>query len=120
MTYACCAHMRGATARTVAIAWCTLLGSCAFAQGNASFRTQRGELRSEGHSSRDDRRQSCRCGTYGYRDCSGHIAEIKLRCDKQYVFFPFDPEVNRLANTAGACHLEVVGEAGSTFDLIQS
>jgi TonB family protein len=52
---------------------------------------------------------------------SGRVSEIKLRCDKQYVFFPFDPELKyEVADRFGACAIELVGEPRSTFEFIQS
>jgi TonB family protein len=52
---------------------------------------------------------------------SGRIAEIKLRCDKRYVFFRYDPEVMyTIADKYGSCSMELVGEPGTQFKLIQS
>ncbi|MBB6093859.1 TonB family protein [Povalibacter uvarum] len=52
---------------------------------------------------------------------SGRIAEIKLRCDKRYVFFKYDPEVMyTIADKYGSCSMELVGEPGTQFKLIQS
>lgn len=52
---------------------------------------------------------------------SGHVSEIKLRCDKKYVSFGFDPDLYyRIADQYGNCRLEVVGDSGTLFDLIQS
>jgi len=51
----------------------------------------------------------------------GHVSEVRLRCDRRYVFFAFDPQVRYdVANGSGKCTLELVGEPGTTFSLIQS
>ena len=52
---------------------------------------------------------------------SGHIAEIKLRCEKQYVFFKFDPTMLYTINERyGSCEMEAIGDPGTHFTLIQS
>lgn len=52
---------------------------------------------------------------------SGRIAEIKLRCDKKYVFFKYEPEVQyTVAPQYGACGMELVGDPGTKFTLTQS
>lgn len=52
---------------------------------------------------------------------AGHIAEIKLRCDKRYVFFKYQPELQyTISDKAGACNMELIGEPGTTFRLIQA
>jgi TonB family protein len=52
---------------------------------------------------------------------SGRIAEIKLRCDKKYVFFKYDPQVQyTIAPEYGACGMELVGDPGTKFTLTQS
>jgi TonB family protein len=52
---------------------------------------------------------------------SGKIVEVKLRCDKRYVFFAFDPGLEyRVADPYGACSLELVGDPGTQFKLRQS
>jgi TonB family protein len=52
---------------------------------------------------------------------SGRIAEIKLRCDKKYVFFKYDPEVQyTVSQKYGACGMELVGDPGTKFTLTQS
>jgi TonB family protein len=51
----------------------------------------------------------------------GHVSEIKLRCDKRYVFFGFDQQLQyEIASQYGKCTIELVGEPGTTFSLIQS
>lgn len=52
---------------------------------------------------------------------SGHVAQLKLRCQRQYVSFAFDPELQyRVADGAGDCWLEVIGDPDTAFDLVQS
>lgn len=54
-------------------------------------------------------------------DLMGAVQELKLRCEQAYIYFPFDPEVQYgLADDAGQCTLQVIGDPGTTFDLIQS
>jgi TonB family protein len=51
----------------------------------------------------------------------GHITEIKLRCDKKYVGFAFESDLQyRINKTFGACWLEVIGDHGTRFHLTQS
>lgn len=51
----------------------------------------------------------------------GHLSEIKLRCDKKYVFFRYDPELQyKVSDKVGACAMELVGEPGTKFELVQS
>ena len=53
-------------------------------------------------------------------DVHGEIAEVKLRCDRKYVFFRFDPAMAYHVNdTYGDCHLTLVGNPGTTFQLRQ-
>jgi len=51
---------------------------------------------------------------------SGYISEVRLRCDKRYWFFHFDPalhyEINR---NDGQCSIELVGAPGTQFKLMQ-
>lgn len=52
---------------------------------------------------------------------SGHVSEIKLRCDRKYVSFGFDPTLYyRIADQYGNCGLELLGDPGTRFELIQS
>lgn len=54
-------------------------------------------------------------------DVQGDIAEIKLRCWTGYVFFRFQPDVKyKVAGGMNRCHLELVGNPGTTFALTQS
>jgi len=51
----------------------------------------------------------------------GEIAEIKLRCDRDYVLFRYDPTLEyQVSEAQGECHMEVVGDPGTTFRLVQS
>jgi TonB family protein len=51
----------------------------------------------------------------------GHIAEVKLRCDKKYVFFVFDPTLQYTVSPGfGQCQIELVGDPGTEFALVQS
>lgn len=51
----------------------------------------------------------------------GAISEIKLRCEKGYVFFKYDPRVQySVSSKVGTCAIDVVGNPGTTFELIQS
>jgi len=50
----------------------------------------------------------------------GYISQVKLRCDKRYVFFAFDPKIQyQVANDDGQCTLELDGAPGTQFKLIQ-
>ena len=52
---------------------------------------------------------------------SGRLSEIKLRCDKKYIFFRYEADLQyKVGNKLGNCGMELVGEPGTTFDLIQS
>lgn len=52
---------------------------------------------------------------------SGRIAEIKLRCEKQYVFFRYEPGVQyKVDGPSGTCGIELVGDPETKFELIQS
>jgi len=54
-------------------------------------------------------------------DLMGAVQELKLRCEQAYICFPFDPEVQySLADDPGQCTRQVIGDPGTTFDLIQS
>lgn len=50
----------------------------------------------------------------------GELAEIKLRCERDYVFFRYQPDQQyRIADQQGQCALELVGNPGSTFRVVQ-
>jgi TonB family protein len=52
---------------------------------------------------------------------SGAVAEIKLRCDRKYVFFRYEPDIQyRISDNYGSCGIELVGDPGTTFSLVQS
>src|SRR5882724_13069905 len=47
------------------------------------------------------------------------FSQIKLRCDKKYVFFQFDPALEyKVADKYGKCFIEVVGDPETKFELI--
>jgi hypothetical protein len=51
---------------------------------------------------------------------SGAVSEIKLRCAKQYLLFRYQPDVQYSIGTKqDHCGIEVVGDPGTTFDLVQ-
>ncbi|HKS54100.1 MAG TPA: energy transducer TonB [Steroidobacteraceae bacterium] len=51
---------------------------------------------------------------------SGKVAEIKLRCDQQYVFFRYDPALQyTIKGNSRGCWMEVVGDPGTKFQLVQ-
>ena len=53
-------------------------------------------------------------------DVEGQIEEIKLRCAKKYVFLRFDPDVQyKIKRDYLPCHLQLVGDPGTTFKLTQ-
>lgn len=53
-------------------------------------------------------------------DVQGQIEEIKLRCTKKYVFLRFDPDLQYKINRDYLpCHLQLVGDPGTTFKLTQ-
>ncbi|MEM7365077.1 MAG: energy transducer TonB [Pseudomonadota bacterium] len=50
----------------------------------------------------------------------GDIAEIKLRCNAAYIFWRYEPDVRYHAEDAnGRCRMEVLGDPGTTFTLVQ-
>jgi TonB family protein len=51
---------------------------------------------------------------------SGAVSEIKLRCQKQYLFFKYEPGlVYSIGRQKDQCHIEVVGDPGTKFVLTQ-
>jgi hypothetical protein len=51
---------------------------------------------------------------------SGDISEIKLRCEKQYLFFRYEPGLQySIGAKQDRCSIEAVGNPGTTFDLVQ-
>ena len=52
---------------------------------------------------------------------SGKLAEIKVRCDRKYVFFRYQPDLQyTITDGFGKCELELIGDPGTTFKLLQS
>jgi hypothetical protein len=52
---------------------------------------------------------------------SGHASSLRLRCERNYRMFDFDPQVEyHIAKRSGQCALEIDGSPGSRFKLIQS
>ncbi len=50
----------------------------------------------------------------------GRIAELKLRCRKSYVFFRYDPELEySIPKDHMPCGLEVLGDPGTQFSIVQ-
>ena len=53
-------------------------------------------------------------------DVVGEIAEIKLRCERDFVSFRFDPDLEySVSEAAGECGLELLGNPNTTFKLVQ-
>jgi TonB family protein len=51
---------------------------------------------------------------------SGHLSEVKLRCERKYVFFAFDPTLEyKVSEKYGACLLQLTGDPGTKFKLMQ-
>jgi TonB family protein len=51
---------------------------------------------------------------------SGAVNEIKLRCEKQYLFFKYQPELQySIGQQKDQCGLEIVGDPGTRFVLVQ-
>jgi TonB family protein len=51
----------------------------------------------------------------------GHLAEVKLRCETTFVSFQFDPSLQyRIADKYGKCSIQLLGDPGTKFKLIQS
>ena len=52
---------------------------------------------------------------------SGSVAEVKLRCDRQFVLFRFDPALQYTisGNDRTWCSIELVGQPGTQFRLVQ-
>jgi TonB family protein len=53
-------------------------------------------------------------------EVSGKVNEFKLRCSQQYVGFAVEADVSyNLPEAWGNCSLEIIGEPGSSFTLVQ-
>jgi len=51
---------------------------------------------------------------------SGSVNEIKLRCAQQFLFFKYQPDVQySIGAKKDRCGIEVVGDPGTTFSLVQ-
>lgn len=51
---------------------------------------------------------------------SGRVSEIKLRCEKKFIFFHYEPNVRyTVESQAGNCWVQVVGENGTKFGFVQ-
>ena len=51
---------------------------------------------------------------------SGAVSELKLRCAQQYLFFRYQPDLEySIGSKKDHCELEVVGDNGTKFDLVQ-
>lgn len=50
----------------------------------------------------------------------GYVSQVKLRCDKRYVYFAFDPKLQyEVADKFGKCSIQLEGAPGTRFELIQ-
>lgn len=50
----------------------------------------------------------------------GYISQVKLRCQKHYVFFAFDPKLQYQVDARnGDCTMELIGAPGTRFKLTQ-
>lgn len=57
---------------------------------------------------------------FAIEDVQGEIAEVKLRCARNYVFFRFEPNIKyHIADNNGPCLLTLVGDPGTVFMLTQ-
>lgn len=51
----------------------------------------------------------------------GYISQVKLRCDRHYVYFNFDPTLQyKVDSKYGECAIELLGAPGTHFQLVQS
>jgi len=57
---------------------------------------------------------------FAITDADGVLNEIKLRCEKKYVFFPVElDEEYSIPDSFGDCNLELLGNADVNFKLVQ-
>ncbi|MGB6451002.1 MAG: hypothetical protein WBE92_09645 [Steroidobacteraceae bacterium] len=50
----------------------------------------------------------------------GHIDDVKLRCDRTYVYFAFDPKLQYdVHGKYGRCSMQVEGSEGTRFKLVE-
>lgn len=55
-----------------------------------------------------------------FADVDGRVEEIKLRCARKYLFHRFRPDMRYQINKDyQPCHLELIGDPGTTFTLTQ-
>ena len=55
-----------------------------------------------------------------FEDVAGQVEEIKLRCAKKYLFHRFHPDTRyQVDQDYHPCHLELIGDPGTTFTLTQ-
>lgn len=55
-----------------------------------------------------------------FDNVDGVVSEVKLRCDKKFVIIPIDLELSyAIADEWGDCSMEVLGEAATTFEIVQ-
>lgn len=55
------------------------------------------------------------------QDVKGKIEELKLRCEREYLAFPFDPTLQySVSPKAGTCRLEVIGDGDTEFTLVET
>ncbi len=47
------------------------------------------------------------------------LAEIKLRCDRGYKFFRHKPDIRYDFSGSGSCYLQIVGNPGTRFTLVE-
>ena len=58
---------------------------------------------------------------FGITVTSGAVSEIKLRCEKRYLFFKYETGLSYSVSVkSGPCSIEILGTPGTTFELIQS
>jgi hypothetical protein len=52
---------------------------------------------------------------------SGNIHEIKLRCEAKFALIPYTTDLNyTIPADYGSCHMELIGDSGTAFAVIQS
>ena len=52
---------------------------------------------------------------------SGQISQLQLRCERDFVFLRFEPDKQYETSAGnGTCELHVIGDRGTTFELVQS
>ena len=57
---------------------------------------------------------------FSFTEVEGDIAELRLRCEKGYVGFIYKEEITfEVDEEAGECGLQVIGDPGTTFKLLE-